>query len=86
MHQIWISHSLVVSPPILSDLNQLAPNHIVWLKPNFGDLTVTEMKTEKVKDAHSLVSIKAGIKGRKSSEPEKKTEISPKIKEESREA
>ena len=56
------------------------------LKPNFGDLTVTDIKAEKVKDAHSLVSIKAGIKGRKSSEPEKQTEISPKIKEESREA
>lgn len=56
------------------------------LKPNFGDLTVTDMKAETVKDAHSLVSIKAGIKGRKSSEPEKQTEISPKIKEESREA
>lgn len=56
------------------------------LKPNFGDLTDTDIKAEKVKDAHSLVSIKAGIKGRKSSEPEKQTEISPKIKEESREA
>lgn len=56
------------------------------LKPNFGDLTVTDIKAEKVKDAHSLVSIKAGIKGRKSSESEKQTEILPKIKEERRKA
>ena len=40
MHEIWISHSLVVSPTILSDLNQHAPKHIVWLKPNFGEAKV----------------------------------------------
>lgn len=58
------------------------------LKPDFGDLTATDTnaKDKAAKDAHSLVSIKTGIKGRKASEPEKQTEISPKIKKESREA
>lgn len=56
------------------------------LKPDFGDLTASDIKDENDKDAHSLVSIKQGIKGRKSSELEKKTKMSPKIKKESREA
>ena len=56
------------------------------LKPNFGDLTDESHNVEKNKDAHSLVSVKDGIKGRKASESEKQIEISPKIKEENREA
>ena len=38
------------------------------------------------KDAHSLVSVKPGLIGRKTSEKEKHTEILPKTVEESKEA
>ena len=52
-----------------------------YLKPNFAELTVaTEEKT--VKDGHSLVSIKAGLKGKRASEPDKKVKIYPKTTEE----
>lgn len=50
---------------------------IDWLKPDFSDLTATT-KEEVVKDGHALVSIKAGIKGLQSSEPDKKVAIYPK--------
>lgn len=56
------------------------------LKPNFGDLTVTEPKQEKKKDVRSLLSVKTGISSSKSTEPERHTEILPKSVEENREA
>ena len=56
------------------------------LKPNFGELTVTEPKQEKKKDVRSLLSVKIGISASKSTEPEKRTEILPKYVEESKEA
>ncbi len=59
---------------------------IELLKPNFSDLTTIEASTENNRDAHSLVSIKPGLVGRKASEPERKTEILPKSVEESKEA
>lgn len=59
---------------------------IELLKPNFSDLTNIESSTEMSRDAHSLVSIKPGLVGKKASEPERKTEILPKSVEESKEA
>lgn len=56
------------------------------LKPNFGDLTAVELEEIEVKNVHDLVSIKEGIKGRRSSEQGKQTEILPKVKEGSKEA
>lgn len=56
------------------------------MKPDFGTLTSVEAKVEKKKDAHSLVSVKPGLIGRKASEKEKHTEILPKTVEESKEA
>lgn len=56
------------------------------LKPDFGELTANVIKSEKQDDVHNLVSVKAGLVGRKASEPEKRTEILPKSVEESREA
>lgn len=56
------------------------------LKPNFGELTAAEPKQEKKKDMRSLLSVKAGVPIRRSTEPEKRTEILPKSVEESKEA
>lgn len=56
------------------------------MKPDFGSLTYTEIGHEKKKDAHSLVSVKSGLIGRKASEKEKHTEILPKSVEENKEA
>ena len=56
------------------------------MKPDFGTLTSVEEKVDKKKDAHSLVSVKPGLIGRKTSEKEKHTEILPKTVEESKEA
>ena len=56
------------------------------LKPDFKDLTSTEIIKGEEKDAHMLVSIKPGLRGHKSSEPEKQTEIYPKAVEESKKA
>ena len=56
------------------------------MKPDFGSLTSAETKEEKKKDAHSLVSVKPGLIGRKASETEQHTEILPKSVEESKEA
>lgn len=56
------------------------------MKPDFGSLTSAETKEEKKKDAHSLVSVKPGLVGRKASEKERHTEILPKSVEESKEA
>ena len=53
---------------------------IEYLKPDFGELTA-EVKVTEVKDGHSLVSIKAGLKGTTSSEPDKRIEIYPKAME-----
>jgi hypothetical protein len=56
------------------------------MKPDFGMLTSVETKDEEKKDAHSLVSVKTGIIGRKASEKEQHTEILPKSIEDSKEA
>ncbi len=56
------------------------------MKPDFGALTSAVPKEEKEKDAHSLVSVKPGLIGRRASEKEKHIEILPKFVEESREA
>ncbi|MBS5283284.1 MAG: hypothetical protein KHY46_05345 [Clostridiales bacterium] len=56
------------------------------LKPDFGELTASDIKNKKQDDVHNLVSVKAGLVGRKASEPEKRTEILPKSVEESKEA
>lgn len=56
------------------------------MKPDFGCLTSAETADEQKKDAHSLVSVKSGLIGRKASEKEKHTEILPKSMEESKEA
>lgn len=56
------------------------------LKPDFSELTASDIKSERQDDVHNLVSVKAGLVGRKASEPEKRTEILPKSVEESREA
>lgn len=55
------------------------------LKPDFGELTTNEIRSEKQDDVHNLVSVKPGLVGRKASEPEKRTAILPKSVEESRE-
>ena len=56
------------------------------MKPDFGSLTSVETKDDKEKDAHSLVSVKPGLVGRKASEKEQHTEIMLKFVEESKEA
>ena len=56
------------------------------LKPDFGALTSAEVKDEREKDAHCLVSIKPGFIGRKASEKEKHTEILPKTVKADKEA
>lgn len=56
------------------------------MQPDFGSLTSAETKGDKKKDAHSLVSVKHGLIGRKASEKEKRIEILPKSVEESKEA
>lgn len=56
------------------------------LKPDFSELTASDIKSKKQDDVHNLVSVKAGLVGRKASEPEKRTEILPKFVEESKEA
>lgn len=56
------------------------------LKPDFSELTASDIKSEKQDDVHNLVSVKAGLIGHKASEPEKRTEILPKSVEESKEA
>ncbi len=51
------------------------------LQPDFGALTAPVAKEEEApqkKDAHSLVKVKAGLKSKRSNEPERKTEISTK--------
>ena len=54
------------------------------LQPDFGTLTAEVASVEEVpqiKDAHSLVKVKAGLKSKNASEPEKKQEISTKCEE-----
>ena len=56
------------------------------MKPDFGSLTSVETNDEKKKDVHSLVSVKPGLMGRKTSEKVQHTEILPKSIEGSKEA
>lgn len=56
------------------------------MKPDFGSLTSSESNDERKKDAHSLVSVKHGLIGRKASEKEKHTELLLKSVEERKEA
>ncbi len=56
------------------------------LKPNFGELTLTQAKEEKKKDVRSLLSVKDRMQRSKSIEPERRTEILPKSVEERKEA
>ena len=54
------------------------------LEPDFGNLTAPITKVEEEpqkKDAHNLVKVKAGLKSKKASEPERKTEIATKSEE-----
>ncbi len=54
------------------------------LQPDFGNLTAPVAKTEEEpqkKDAHNLVKIKAGLKSKKTNEPERKTEITTRSEE-----
>lgn len=54
------------------------------LQPDFGNLTAPIAKAEEEpqkKDAHNLVKVKAGLKSKKESEPERKTEITKKSEE-----
>lgn len=57
-----------------------------FIQPDFGKLTSKAESDELEKDAHSLVSIKPGLVGRKSSEKEKQTEIVLKSLKESKES
>lgn len=56
------------------------------IKPDFGNLTSAETKDVKKKDAHSLVSVKPRLIGRRASEKEQHTEMLSKSVEESKEA
>lgn len=58
------------------------------LRPDFSELTaVTEKDSkEEKKDSHSLVSVKAGLKRTRESEPQKETKISAKKVEEKKQA
>ena len=56
-----------------------------YLKPDFSELTL-ESKDKPVKDGHDLVSIKPGVIGELSSEPDKKVEIYPREMGEDRKA
>ena len=56
-----------------------------YLKPDFSELTL-ESKDKPVKDGHDLASIKPGVIGGLSSEPDKKVEIYPREMEEDRKA
>ncbi len=53
------------------------------LQPDFGTLTDPAVQNEEngKRDAHNLVKVKAGVKSRNASEPEKKLEITPKQEE-----
>lgn len=54
------------------------------LEPDFGSLTAPITKVEEEphkKDAHNLVRVKAGLKSKKDTEPEKKTKITTKSEE-----
>lgn len=56
------------------------------LKPNFGDLTSVKDPAKEKNDVRNLISVKPGLVGSQSSEPEKRTAILLKSAKGSKEA
>lgn len=56
------------------------------LQPDFSELTRSDNKEEQKKDAHSLVSVKAGLKKSKDAAPQQETKISAKRMEDKKQA
>lgn len=57
------------------------------LKPDFSELTIPETGDQaQKKDSHNLVSVKSGLKKSAESAPQKETIITPKKKEEGKQA
>lgn len=56
------------------------------LQPDFSELTLSDAKEEQKKDAHSLVSVKAGLKKAKNESPQQETKITAKRMEDKKQA
>lgn len=72
------------------DLDAVCEYSIIdLLQPDFGNLTAPIAKSEETpqkKDAHSLIKVKAGIKSKHASEPERKPKIQTKSAEGAKQA